>query len=43
VSLEVLFSVTLHKGRQIRWPRGEDTERAFTLGNARPLEQAGRY
>ncbi len=40
VSFDVRFTVYLHKCMQIHWPRGENTEFIFTLGNARPLDQA---
>jgi acetamidase/formamidase len=40
VSFDVRFTVTLLKGQRIEWPRGENAEWLFTLGNARPLEQA---
>jgi amidase len=39
-SAEVEFGVRLIKNRVIHWPRGEDAEAIFTVGNARPLEQA---
>jgi amidase len=39
-SFEVEFSVRLLKRRRIGWPRGENAEDIFTVGNARPLEQA---
>ncbi len=39
-SAEVEFVVRVLKGRAIGWPRGETTESIFTVGNARPLEQA---
>ena len=39
-SFEVEFSVRLLKGRKIGWPRGETTEFIFSVGNARPLDQA---
>jgi amidase len=32
--------VRLLKGRQIGWPRGENADDIFTVGNARPLDQA---
>jgi acetamidase/formamidase len=32
--------VRLAKGRTIGWPRGETAEEIFTVGNARPLDQA---
>jgi len=40
VSFDVRFTVNLLKGRRIGCPRGENAEWLFTLGNARPLEQA---
>ncbi|HZU14970.1 MAG TPA: acetamidase/formamidase family protein [Chloroflexota bacterium] len=40
VSCEVRFTVDLIKGRAPSWPRGENSEYIFTLGNARPLDQA---
>jgi len=39
-SMEVEFTVRLQKGRRIGWPRGETYEHIFTVGNARPLDQA---
>ncbi|MBL8789363.1 MAG: acetamidase/formamidase family protein [Rhizobiales bacterium] len=39
-SAEVEFSIEVKKGHAINWPRGEDAETIFTVGNARPLEQA---
>ncbi len=39
-SAEVAFSVRVIKQKHINWPRGEDAESIFTVGNARPLEQA---
>jgi amidase len=40
VSMEVEFRVDLIKGRSIQWPHGENQDWIFTLGNARPLDQA---
>jgi acetamidase/formamidase len=40
VSMDVEFSVDLLKNHLIEWPRGEDARYIFTVGNARPLEQA---
>jgi len=40
ISMEVEFTVGLRKGRRIGWPRGETAEHIFTVGNARPLDQA---
>jgi amidase len=39
-SAEVEFRVRVIKRRVINWPRGEDADSIFTVGNARPLEQA---
>ncbi|MBV8351059.1 MAG: acetamidase/formamidase family protein [Verrucomicrobia bacterium] len=43
ISMEVQFTVRLIKGKQIRWPRGEDAEHIFAVGNARPLDQAVQH
>ena len=40
ISFDVEFSVRLIKGRPIAWPRGENETHIFTVGNARPLDQA---
>jgi acetamidase/formamidase len=40
VSLDVRFTVRLLKGKLSHWPRGENADYIFTLGNARPLDQA---
>lgn len=39
-SFAMQVTLTVHKGKRITWPRGEDAEAIFTVGNARPLEQA---
>ena len=39
-SFEMTFTVRLRKRWTIRWPRGEDAEHIFAVGNARPLDQA---
>ncbi|MBS4209372.1 acetamidase/formamidase family protein [Bacillus sp. FJAT-50079] len=39
-SFEVQFTVHLIKEKRIGWPRGEDENHIFTIGNARPLELA---
>ncbi|MCJ7548245.1 MAG: acetamidase/formamidase family protein [Anaerolineae bacterium] len=39
-SFDVRFSVRVLKGKEIGWPRGEDADYLFTMGNARPLDQA---
>jgi amidase len=38
-SAEIEFTVTVLK-KSISWPRGESADAIFTVGNARPLEQA---
>ena len=40
ISFEVTFRVRLLKGKRIGWPRGESETHIFTVGNARPLDQA---
>lgn len=40
VSFEVTFTTTLLKKKRIAWPRGESAEAIFTIGCARPLDQA---
>lgn len=37
---EVTVRLTVQKGRAITWPRGETADDIFTIGNARPLDQA---
>jgi amidase len=39
-SMLVQFTIHVLKAKQIGWPCGEDEEHIFTVGNARPLEQA---
>jgi acetamidase/formamidase len=43
ISMEVEFSVDLIKGKPIGWPRGENAEYIFTVGNARPLDQCVQH
>jgi acetamidase/formamidase len=40
ISFEAQFTVRLLKKKQIFWPRGENDQFIFTVGNARPLDQA---
>ncbi len=40
VSFDVQFTVDVRKGELIAWPRGDDEAFIFTVGNARPLDQA---
>jgi amidase len=42
-SFDVRFTVRLLKGRRIGWPRGEDATHIWTVGNARPLDQAVQH
>ena len=37
---EVQFTLQIVKTKQIGWPRGSTTHDIFTIGNARPLDQA---
>jgi acetamidase/formamidase len=39
-SFEVTVTLTVAKGYTIHWPRGETADAIFTIGNARPLDQA---
>jgi acetamidase/formamidase len=43
ISFDVQFTVDLHKGKRIFWPRGENTDYIFTVGNARPLDQCVQH
>ncbi len=42
-SFEVEFRVRVIKGKEIEWPRGENNEFIFTVGNARPLDQCVQH
>jgi amidase len=37
---EVQFTVEVQKKMQLNWPRGRSPQEIFTIGNARPLDQA---
>lgn len=43
ISFEVQFTVRLLKGKRIYWPRGENADYIFTVGNARPLDQCVQH
>lgn len=43
ISMDVQFSLDLLKGQRIQWPRGEDAQYIFTVGNARPLDQCVQH
>ena len=40
VPMDVTFSFKVIEGRKIDWPRGQNKEYIFTVGNARPLDEA---
>ena len=42
-SFEVEVTLRVRKGWRIRWPRGETATEIFTVGNARPLDQAVQH
>jgi acetamidase/formamidase len=42
-SFAVTFRVDVLKSERISWPRGENDEYLFTIGNAAPLEEALRH
>jgi acetamidase/formamidase len=43
ISFDVQFTVRLFKGKRIGWPRGENDDYIFTVGNARPLDQCVQH
>jgi amidase len=43
ISFDVRFTVRLLKEKHIGWPRGENEDYIFTVGNARPLDQAVQH
>jgi len=43
ISFDVRFTVRLLKGKHIGWPRGANADYIFTVGNARPLDQAVQH
>lgn len=43
ISMDVQVRVQVHKGKTIGWPRGRDERGIFTVGNARPLDQAAQH
>ncbi len=40
ISFDVEFTLSVLKGKTIRWPRADTTTHIVTVGNARPLDQA---
>lgn len=43
ISMDVRVTLRVLKGKTIGWPRGENAEWIFTVGNARPLDQAVQH
>jgi amidase len=43
ISMDVQFTVRVIKGKRIDWPRGENADYIFSVGNARPLDQAVQH
>lgn len=43
ISFDVEFTLSVQKGRRIFWPRGENADYIFTVGNARPLDQCVQH
>ena len=43
ISMDVTVTVTVLKGKSIGWPRGENADYIFTVGNARPLDQCVQH
>ncbi len=43
VELEVGLERAAEEGEQVEWPRGETDDALFTMGNARPLDQAAQH
>ncbi len=40
ISMDVQFTVTVHKSNSIIWPRTVDSDYVMAVGNARPLDEA---
>ncbi len=43
ISMNARITLRLIKGKHIGWPRGENDQWIFTVGNARPLDQATQH
>lgn len=43
ISFDVQVTVHVQKGKRIEWPRGENDDYIFTVGNARPLDQCVQH
>jgi acetamidase/formamidase len=43
VSFDIQFTVRVQKKQPARWPRGENQDYIFTVGNARPLDQCVQH
>jgi acetamidase/formamidase len=43
ISFDIQITVQVQKGRRIFWPRGENRDYIFSVGNARPLDQCVQH
>ena len=43
ISFDVQVTLSVQKGKRIGWPRGENADYIFTVGNARPLDQCVQH
>ena len=43
ISFDVQVTLSVQKGKRIFWPRGENADYIFTVGNARPLDQCVQH
>jgi amidase len=43
ISMDIQVTVRVIKGKTIGWPRGENADYIFTVGNARPLDQCVQH
>ena len=43
ISMDITVTVDTIKGKRIGWPRGESDTHIFSVGNARPLDQAVQH
>ncbi|MGB5051414.1 MAG: acetamidase/formamidase family protein, partial [Caldilineaceae bacterium] len=43
ISFDVTVTLSVQKGKLIHWPRGENADYIFTVGNARPLDQCVQH
>lgn len=43
ISFDVTVTLSVQKGKRIFWPRGENADYIFSVGNARPLDQCVQH